>query len=98
MTEAEFEELDCEFQRLCRSKRNPTRAAILAALLTRCRHCGREDPEFYMLRRELWLKAVPSGRGCLCLACLELRLDRRLSREDFGMAPITRDGEEIDLG
>jgi hypothetical protein len=21
-----------------------------------------------MLRRELWLQAVPSGRGCLCLA------------------------------
>jgi len=37
-----------------------------------------------MLKRDLWLQAVPSGRGRLCLACLAKRLGRPVVAEDFG--------------
>ena len=35
-----------------------------------------------MLKDAVWLQAVPSGRGQLCLSCLQKRLGRRLRRED----------------
>jgi hypothetical protein len=85
MTDAEFEELDAKARRfLQRGRRIPF---DLAGRLAVCRDCDRDDPEFYMLKRELWLKAVPSGRGVLCLACLEKRLGRPLVAEDFGTPP-----------
>jgi hypothetical protein len=82
MTDAEFEELDAEALRfLRRGRRIPF---DLAGRLASCRDCDRENPESYMLKRDLWLKAVPSGRGRLSLACLTKRLGRPLANEDFG--------------
>jgi hypothetical protein len=37
----------------------------------------------YHLRDELWHAVVPSGRGMLCLECLEVRLGRPLRKKDF---------------
>jgi len=46
----------------------------------------------------LWLQAVPSGRGCLCLKCLARRLGRPLVAEDFGELPHDREtGEVVEL-
>ena len=85
MTDAEFEKLDAEARDfLRRGRKIPSK---LAGLLVRCRECDRKDPEFYMLKRDLWLTAVPTGRGCLCLACLAKRLGRPLVAEDFGTPP-----------
>jgi hypothetical protein len=88
MTDAEFEELDAEAMRFLR--RGGRIPFDLAGRLARCRDCDRENPESYMLTRDLWRKAVPSGRGRLCLACLTKRLGRPLADEDFGQPP----GEE----
>jgi hypothetical protein len=43
--------------------------------------------EFYMVRNEIW-QAVGSGRGFLCIGCLELRLGRVLKPRDFTSAEI----------
>jgi len=88
MTDAEFEKLDAERRRIL--KRGGRIPRTLLARLARCRDCERENPESYMVSRELWLQAVPTGRGCLCLACLARRLGRPLVAEDFGDPPIDR--------
>jgi hypothetical protein len=88
MTDAEFEKLDAKAWRYL--ERGRRISFKLAGRLVACRDCGRADPENYMLKRDLWLKAVPSGRGCLCVACLAKRLERlghRLILEDFGDPP-----------
>jgi hypothetical protein len=65
--------------------------------IVRCRDCDRDDPEFYMLKRDLRLQAVPTGRGCLCL-CLAKRLGRPLVAEDFGDPPVEkRSGRPVAL-
>jgi hypothetical protein len=42
------------------------------------------DTEMYMVRNVIWKQArmKPMG-GCLCIACLEKRLGRRLKPKDF---------------
>jgi hypothetical protein len=95
MTDLEFEKLDAAARRILRSgRRLPAR---LAARLASCRDCDRKDPEWYMLKHDLWRKAVPTGRGCLCLACLAKRLGRSLVADDFVELPLTRDGEPVPL-
>jgi hypothetical protein len=96
MSDEEFEKLDAQARRVLRSgRRIPSR---LGRRLTSCRDCDRPDPEFYMLKRDLWLQAVPSGRGCLCLACLAKRLGRPPVAEDFGDLPIKQSGEVVPIG
>jgi hypothetical protein len=95
MTDEEYEKLYAEARRILHSGRNLPRK--LAARLVSCRDCDREDPEWYMLTNELWRKAVPTGRGCLCLGCLAKRLGRPLVADDFGDLPHTRDGEPVEL-
>ena len=85
MTDHEFEKLDAEFQRRLRGRRKIP--PEMTARLVSCRDCDRPDPEFYMVKRELWLQAVPSGRGCLCIACLSRRLKRPLTADDFTDGP-----------
>jgi len=98
MTDEEFERLDAELRCLLASGRRTRRYHAVVAALTRCRDCNRADPEGYMLRRDLWLQAVPSGRGCLCLKCLARRFGRPLVAEDFGDPPVDREtGEAIEL-
>ena len=89
MTDAEFEELNAELLSLIRSKRRGAALRINDLILrrARCRDCDREDPEFYMIRNDVWQKAVPGGGGVLCLACLTKRLGRPLADEDFGDPP-----------
>jgi hypothetical protein len=95
MTDEEFEKLNAEARRVLRSgRRIPSK---LSRRLANCRDCDRSDPEFYMLKRNLWLQAVPSGRGCLCLACLAKRLGRPLGAEDFDDLPITQSGNVVQL-
>lgn len=50
-----------------------------------CRHKGRW--EYYMIRDELWM-AAGMRDGFLCIRCLENRLGRRLTPEDFTKVPI----------
>jgi hypothetical protein len=95
VTDEEFEKLDAEFLRLLRGRRRIP--PDLVAQLVSCRDCDRPDPEFYMLKRDLWLQAVPTGRGCLCLACLKRRLGRPLVAEDFGEMPIDKKGHRVRL-
>jgi len=76
MTDAEFEKLDAQAGRyLQRGRRIPFE---LAGRLAACRDCDRPDAQVYWLKNHLWRKAVPSRRGCLCLACLAKRLGRPL--------------------
>lgn len=39
--------------------------------------------EYYMVTNPVWHQAVPDGKGFLCIACLEERLGRELTPEDF---------------
>jgi hypothetical protein len=51
-----------------------------------CRDCGVDLDainEEIMLVDEVWLAAVPTERGMLCIGCLEKRLGRKLRRDDF---------------
>jgi hypothetical protein len=99
VTDAEFEDLTAELSRLLQIKRPGQRTRLkIKRLIARrvcCRDCDREDPEFYMIRNELWWAAFGQKRGgtgkaagVLCLACLTKRLGRPLIREDFGEPPI----------
>lgn len=58
-----------------------------------CVDCGVDTlkiGEYYFVRTELWLSAMPSIRGMLCIGCLEERLGRRLVKSDFTNAFINR--------
>ena len=44
--------------------------------------------ECYMLRDPVWLKANPQRRGALCIGCVEARLGRTLTAEDFQGTPL----------
>lgn len=51
-----------------------------------CLDCGQDTGriyEYYFVITELWLEAVGSANGMLCIGCLELRLGRELNRDDF---------------
>ncbi len=55
---------------------------------TACVDCGIdtiEIDEYYMVWNDIW---PLEGRGMLCIGCLENRLGRELTREDFTDAPI----------
>ena len=43
-----------------------------------------------MVHDALWLKANPTDSGMLCIGCLEVRLGRTLTSEDFTDAPINQ--------
>ena len=47
-----------------------------------CIDCG-EFTDGYMVTDELWNAVVLNKRDCLCLECLERRMDRRLIMSDF---------------
>ena len=46
--------------------------------------------EYYMVHRAVWSQAVPTGRGMLCIGCLESRLGRELTPTDFTDAPLNQ--------
>lgn len=39
--------------------------------------------EYYFVQTSLWLRAVGSNKGMLCIGCLEERLGRLLVKADF---------------
>jgi hypothetical protein len=63
---------------------------------THCVDCQMETwpAEFYMTTDAIWQEAG-DPRGCLCIGCLEDRLDRVLEPEDFPPLPLN-DDEEMD--
>ena len=49
-----------------------------------CHVCTGSIDEYYMVHDHVWLASGMSKRsGMLCLGCLESRLQRRLTPEDF---------------
>lgn len=44
--------------------------------------------EYYMVTDEIWRAVVPERYGMLCIGCLEGRLGRKLSKDDFSDAPL----------
>ncbi len=56
-----------------------------------CLDCGHDTgkmKEFYFVQTEVWLAAVGSINGMLCVGCLEQRLGRHLTALDFTPASI----------
>ena len=74
-------------------------AAIDAAELLKSEFCAlcevntREIHEYYMVHADIWQKHG-AGYGMLCVGCLEDRMGRRLSAEDFTDAPVNTDPED----
>jgi hypothetical protein len=59
----------------------------------RCRHTGTGWWEWYMVWPAVWSRAVgPDARGYLCIPCLERRLGRPLTGDDFTTAAVNRPG------
>lgn len=57
----------------------------------RCLDCGQdtgEMGEFYFVNTDIWMKAVGSKEGMLCIGCLETRINRKLTPFDFTGASI----------
>jgi hypothetical protein len=59
-----------------------------------CADCGNDTlpHEQYMLFDAVWAQAG-GGDGFLCVGCLEDRLDRRLTPDDFLAVPLNDDSE-----
>lgn len=58
----------------------------------KCMDCGVDTSvidEYYMVQHELW-KSVAERDGMLCIGCLEKRLDRKLTPNDFIDALVNR--------
>lgn len=58
-----------------------------------CLGCGTSTAEdgvneYYMVQAAIWQAVNPDRRGMLCIGCLEQRLGRRLTPDDFTSAPI----------
>lgn len=55
-----------------------------------CEKSEREFDEYYMVKDEIWERAVfpYERRGLLCIGCLEERLGRQLRPEDFTNFPV----------
>ena len=59
------------------------------ARITRCMDCAQDvSYEFFVIHNDLWEQAVGDHRlGWICVPCLERRLGRQLTREDFKLCP-----------
>lgn len=44
--------------------------------------------EYYMVQDTVWLEAISSHKGLLCVGCLESRLGRKLVGRDFILCPL----------
>jgi len=57
---------------------------------TLCLDCCVETipTEYYMVTNDLWSKAVPEYEGMLCIGCLEMRIGRKLNKNDFTKVPV----------
>jgi hypothetical protein len=62
-----------------------------------CEDCGTSTfGEYYMVHDEVWADTgmAPDG-GLLCVGCLERRLGRRLTPDDFTSCPLNKDNRTI---
>ena len=48
-----------------------------------CGLCNLEVDDYYMVKDGVWLSVMPTKKGYLHLACLEEKLSRKLTLEDF---------------
>ena len=55
-----------------------------------CKKCISCKGEYYMVTDEVWRQAQSDLSGMLCLNCLENRIGRSLTFEDFPDYPINR--------
>ena len=58
-----------------------------------CARCGADETatgEYHMLEDDVWAEAAQGDEARLCLGCVEVRLGRRLTPEDFADAPVNR--------
>jgi hypothetical protein len=65
-----------------------------------CLDCGvdtRAIDEYYIVTHELWARANPDGAGMLCVGCLEKRLGRELTPDDFGLNSVSSPKSERPL-
>lgn len=54
-----------------------------------CATCTLCDDEYYMVTDQVWESAkLPHNKGMLCLGCLELRIGRLLTKDDFSDVPL----------
>ena len=53
-----------------------------------CGVCTNCNGEYYMVYDEVWEAANPKRKGMLCIGCLETRLGRLLTKDDFTDAPV----------
>ncbi len=59
-----------------------------------CSDCGESCDhldEYYMVHNSLWLSVMKCYCGMLCIGCLEKRLGRELTAEDFTDCPLNKD-------
>ena len=55
-----------------------------------CAVCGAFPPDAYMVRDDVWQAAGLAPKDHACLPCLERRLGRPLTIDDFAPVPINR--------
>jgi hypothetical protein len=48
--------------------------------------------EYYMLKFEVWFSIVPEDNGMLCIECVEKRLGRQLTSNDFLSCILNEEG------
>jgi hypothetical protein len=77
----------CTFAEIRASERRLHRFRFLCL---DCRHDTYQN-EYYALRKEVWLSANPEGDGMLCIGCVEIRIGRHLTPEDFTDVPLNLD-------
>lgn len=53
--------------------------------------------EFYFIKTDIWLSVVQSKQGMLCISCLENRLKRKLTSQDFTNCYINRQKQNMSL-
>lgn len=52
-----------------------------------CAICGDEDIDYYMVKNEIWEQFGVKTR-MMCIPCLEEKIGRKLTAEDFTDAPV----------
>ena len=60
-----------------------------------CSMCTNCNYEYYMVTDQVWLEANPKDKGMLCIGCLELRLNRLLTKDDFSDCPLNSMNEIV---
>lgn len=76
---------------------HPNVLALRSFRVSFCKDCLKLNPEPYMLTTSVWQQAVPvPGAQCfLCLNCVQERLQRSLTLDDFTSAMVN---DEIRFG